>query len=496
MVQTSRVAETGRNLRDSRILKWAMVAVVVVGIGLRLAQWGAAESLWHDEAMLALNVARHDARTILGPLDYFQAGPPAYLVTLRMLYERFGPSERALRAPSLVAGAAALVRFALVAREALGAAGALVVAAFFALADREISHSAELKSYAIDVLVAVVLLWLAVRPDWTLRKRIAWMSAVAAVGVWWSFPTIFVYAGLVLALGLAAWRRERLSLMVGALTVGASQVAVYLLNIRAQRVADLVESWAEDYVPWSHPLSIPRWLGVKVLDLFVYPSHEIAGGALLALAGIGLFWCWRSGYRRVLMVLMMPAALTLLAAALRKYPFGGSRATLFLSPMVILAAGMGVDGWRHIFPRLAGWWWVLPAVLLGAAAPQAIYHLAEPRCRSDVRSVAQYLQSHIGPGDEIYIANGTCEFLWYWRGQTRTLHGKELDGTDLPWKRFWVVGAFTPGKHTKVMDQDLENARKVADEREKFVGKGGAAFLFVRREGAGGAGGAGSTTKE
>jgi hypothetical protein len=473
--------------------------MVLLGTIFRVAQWAAAVPFWYDEYALASNVPTHDAAQIVGRLDRAVASPPAYLVLLRLLYEAFGGSERVLRLPSLVAGVAALVLFAGLARRTLGFAGAVVAVAALAFGDRMISHAAELKVYMIDCLVAVLFLWIAIGiRDKSTAWRAGVMSLLAAVAVWWSFPSIFVYTGLMLWLApeLRASRKGWSVTLAGGLAVLASQLVVYVINIRPQRVTNLVNAWLDSYVPWGHPLDLLPWLVRKLAGLAVYPGRDAVGVVLLVLAVAGTARLWRTGRRRTLLApLLLPMLPTLVASALWLYPFGGTRATLFLVPGFLLLAGSGADAWRR-FPnaKFAKAWWLAPAAIAAVTLGPNFYRLAVPRLRTpEVIPLSDCLAAHARPGDTIVVNcwDGPWEFTETFRRRTGTPFELVPSTPDnsavvapIPWKRFWVAGVFPQraGGESRLR-ADVDRARKAAQEQEHYQGPGWAAYLFeARRE--------------
>ena len=83
-----------------------LLAIVLVGAGLRLAAYFAARSLWLDEAMLANNIAGRTFVSLVGPLGESQTAPWIFLFAERAAVLLFGTNELALRLVPLIAGLA------------------------------------------------------------------------------------------------------------------------------------------------------------------------------------------------------------------------------------------------------------------------------------------------------------------------------------------------------------------------------------------------------
>src|SRR5437588_6568692 len=122
-----------------------VLVIVAVGIVCRVAQYLANPSLWHDEALVTLNVMDRSYAQLLRPLDYEQAAPPLFLWAEKALLNTFGFSEYALRLVSLVAGVGSLSLFVLLSWRLLSPALSPWVVAWFALCEKFIWHSAEVK---------------------------------------------------------------------------------------------------------------------------------------------------------------------------------------------------------------------------------------------------------------------------------------------------------------------------------------------------------------
>ena len=77
----------------------------------------------------------------------------------------------------------------------------------------------------------------------------------------------------------------------------------------------------------------------------------MSSGTLLAVV-VGSVWLWRRGRRGDLVMLLTPLALALVAATLRRYPYGvEARQMQFVAPAICLLAGLGVARSLQAIPR-------------------------------------------------------------------------------------------------------------------------------------------------
>jgi hypothetical protein len=63
----------------SRRLSIATAVLVTIGLGLRSFHYLRDPSVWHDEAVLMVNILSKSFGELFGPLDFNQAAPPLFL---------------------------------------------------------------------------------------------------------------------------------------------------------------------------------------------------------------------------------------------------------------------------------------------------------------------------------------------------------------------------------------------------------------------------------
>ena len=255
---------------------WFVLLAVLFGLVCRLSQYAANTSLWHDEAYVALSILHKSFAGLLGRLDWKEASPPGFLVVEKLVAAFLGRSEYALRLVPLVAGLAGLICFAGLARRVCGAG----VAAFFAVlmmaaSAKLIVQSNEVKHFTMDLLLAVLLGWLAIR-IWHLRSPgralLAW-GALGAAGLWLSYASLFVFAGTSLALVprvIRAWHWPVWATYLAANLAVLISLVLLLGPIRAQLSEEMLGFWAKSFPDTSSLAALVYWLGRSHLGLFNY----------------------------------------------------------------------------------------------------------------------------------------------------------------------------------------------------------------------------------
>lgn len=372
------------------------IVLLATGIFWRVLHWALAYPIWGDEGFVAVNFLVRDAAGMLEPLEWGQIVSVGYmwigLLTSRLL----GTSEWALRLPSLIFGIASLLVFWRMARKALAIPAAVLALGFLAAAYYPVRHAAEVKPYALDLLVSVTYAILAIelrhRPEWT-RGWIA-LIALAALGPWFSYPAAFVGGGVALFFAHLAWQHNRAAgkrphvalkgrkarndrlpskpadpisaysrgaaqrklatlylsccLVFGIVLVG-SFLAMYLTygKEQAEFSAKLIsiEMWEKTFPPLSRPVEFVKWfLFMHTGNMLAYPIGGDYGASTLTflLVIAGSLRLWRRD-RSLLLLLLAPLLLTFLAAAFKKYPYGGSaRTSLYMAPAFCTLAGVGL----------------------------------------------------------------------------------------------------------------------------------------------------------
>ena len=404
----------------------AVVGCVALGAGLRVAAYARNQSLWIDEAMLALNVVHRTPSGLLQPLDLNQGAPVGYLLLSKFVVHQFGSSELMLRLTSFVASLAGLALFVPLAYRALPAAAARLAVCLFALSPYLVGYAAEFKQYELDATIAVALTALAL-PAWrgtAGRVGLVALALAGMVAVWFSHPSVFVLGGVGLAvLAEPLMRRDYRALLGRLAVVGAwvaSFAACYLLFTR--KLGDnqyLLDYWAGAFLPL--PPTRPgdfAWIVHHFLLFFekpggLNPAEFGAGGLAAAFYLVGCVVLWQTD-RRALVALVAPLFLAMLASGLGKYPFAG-RLLLFAVPSALLVVGYGA---AVVAGRVGRGQPAAAVLLIGLlfVGPTALcaWGLRKPVHAEDAREVIAHVHAHWRAGDVAYVSHGAAPaFAFY-----------------------------------------------------------------------------------
>ena len=279
----------------------------------------------------------------------------------------------------------------------------------------------------------------------------------------------------------------------------ASFIALYFVSIRQQNQDSYLQDfWSDSYIDWSHPLRIPLWLTERFRSLSSYglSPFEWLGIWLVPLIALGVYHWYKSPLpgtsadspsrldgeespRWWLGLLLAPIAMNILAAAVARYPFSGSRVNLFLVPSLLLLAGAGL----HWLTRLA-----TPrrnAIMLAMSLPLMLvpmaggaWYLAVPRNKEKLAPVIAYLQAHRQQEEPLYTGKTPDEFAWYWPAAPGAIRESVPSRGDAP-GQFWVIWACKPENQKREFREQFDPIRQWADEVDHITVAGARRSVFV-----------------
>lgn len=404
--------------------------IVAFGILLRLFQYLANPSLWINEAMLAHSLAGRSYWGLWKALDYEQAAPPLFLWLERFSVDLFGRGEMSLRLVPFLAGCSVMPLGLLVARRLLPQGAVAVALALLAISDPLIDHSVEVKPYTLDAAVSLLFLLCVLRvlQEGGQRTDLLLLGTFGILAPWISFPAVFVVpAGYIVLLGSCDPRRDRrrcCAIVVGMLLWLVSTLGLMMLVTRWHTTGALQEVWirAGGFPPvpprsWSEA----RWYARAAVRALEMPGGFTVRTVGLFLAVLGVADLLRRRLWASANLLCLPLLLAFGASVFRLYPFA-HRLLLFAGPSLAFLVTFGLRCiWKaRIGPATPGtrsrpWGYrlgrglYLVAVVLalgltvGVEGSRALYHVARPRVREQVREMAGHLRRSGRPGDLVYV---------------------------------------------------------------------------------------------
>lgn len=480
----SELSSSHKSITHHQFILILLIAAITLGVGARVARYAANLNLWGDEAYVAVNIVERTPAQLMQPLNNRQVAPPMWLWAARGCWKAFDSLD-ALRLPAFIGGLATLGVFTLLARRVLRTGETAWAVTLFAASYPLIRYSAEAKPYASDALATTIILTCAAyalaergqgagfrvppsaRPLWLLALLLPML-------IWLSYPAIIVTAGvgiwaiimLILRRRDPGYRPHRWAVVACIITAGVAAALLGLLVVlpaRHQADGFMQNFWQLGFPPTDKPWRIPWWLlKVHTGKMMGYPFGDKNFGStfttVLFLAGAIAWWQSR---RRAALWLLLAVMLAALAAALAKvYPYGVHvRVMLFLSPVICLLAGAGIE-------RIARWiredhamiWRVVLALILLiipiAVSTDVIHQGIQQNKLADVAGVLRWVDEQATEHDApIYCYNTLdphtgsgpkIEFELYMMTQLRR---PVSDGGRLPgdYQQWVFPGADLPG---------------------------------------------------
>lgn len=451
-----------------RALWWPTAAAVIVtaaAVGLRLfALTG--KALWFDETY-SVFVGSLPVERLLVVTAINDAHPPLYYLLLNVWMAFLGDGEFAVRALSVLIGAAAVPVVWWCGRGLVGAPAALVAAVLVALAPAQVAAGQEARMYGLLTLTALLSWWALWAAASGRRSWLGYILAVAAM-LYSHYYGFFVVASQAVYLAavrapIATWKRwvaaglgvvvlllPWLPAVIGQAASGRAW-PTFRPPLRPVLLADTLASLVVGR-PIFDPLGVdplhPAWVWI----LAVVVAVVVVAGARA---------CVAAGQRDAAVLLVCASVVPLVlafAVSFRVHVFA-PRYLGFAIPALALLLGAAVAG-RAPRQRTAAWtWWRQAAaaacvVALGANVVALWHFYRQPRLDVfDWRRVAQTLAADARPDDAIAFLPGFARIPvnYYFRGpQLRVaLDPRPLD-------------AESPGgPHMSALVQSLSRHRRV-----------------------------------
>jgi len=422
-----------------------LIILVVASVLWRIVRYAVAMPIWGDEAFLACNFVMRGFAGMIKPLVYGQIAPLGFMWANLAATKLFGLSEWGLRLVPTLAGITGLLLFVRLARQVLWREAALMAVGIFAGSYYIVRHSVEIKPYSFDLMFSIALTvsaWgVLCRPDrWS---RWAVLTLLAMVATWCSYPSVFVSGGIGLVLTYALLsgqlgRKAALGWFTYGVLLCGTALAMYVLYAKphAEAVAHsaLFEdpaSWARTFPDISKPWTLPVWFFREHLGtMFSYPQGGSAprSAATFVLFCVGIVRLWRTK-RTLVLLLLSPFLLNFVAAAMHKYPYGGSqRVVQHLAPAICLLAGAGLAVVLERFvkaEKLPSALTVASGILIAICIGGIVMDIVHPEKSSRVRRRDQAIRELVGetgPGDKWIVFNSTkrvpyAPYLGDWHGR-------------------------------------------------------------------------------
>ena len=388
--------------------------ILIAGLFLRLRQYLTGRSLWLDEAMLALNIVNRDFGGLFKPLDYDQGAPIGFIVVEKTFSLIFGRNEFGLRLFPLLIGLSSLWLFYLLLKQFTRGAPLWVGLALFAFNPRLIYYSSEVKQYIVDVAATILLLLLTMplfqQPE---RRKFVTLAWVGSLALWFSHPSLFVLAGIGLALSLFYFQKQdfpnlRQTFGMGLLWVINLGVLFFLSLNNLRHNAYMREYWQGAFVPMPPWSDLNWYVSAFQQNMDTQFGVSYAAGIMFLLMFLGLSMLFIQR-REVAITIISILFFTFLASALGLYPLL-ERMGLFLVPIGILLIA---NSFENLSKRLREY--PIPSVIaliamsgfvLYGPVTRSLEQFITPKYFEHIRPTMRFLQETWKEGDALFVSYG------------------------------------------------------------------------------------------
>lgn len=402
-----------KNFRKSerfRLINILTLIIITAGIALRLVAWFRGRDLMMDEINVVRNIYERSFTGLFLPLDYQQYAPPLFLWALKLSTVLFGFGERAVRLfPILCSIASVWVLYKLLIKMECRRSVWYPVA-LFCFGYIYIMYGNDVKQYSSDVLVTLSLIMLTFYADFSEAKRMKsalWLGLSGAVAIWLSMPSVFILAGigiaLFLKLALEKKRNALLWLIVAGVLWLLSFILYYHFLLDGQIGSKSLQDFHAPYVllPENNLVNEQnRRLLKDLLEQAVNSDTDLGFWGNLLLAVIGLVRLFRKNWPLALMI-FLPIVFMMVAALLKEFTLI-PRVSLFAMPLFLLLVGAGLETLLRI-PLV---WLSVPiaAVMVVAAWESADFKLYREKIETDeFTKCVQFATDHHTAYEDIYI---------------------------------------------------------------------------------------------
>lgn len=478
--------------------RWA-IALILLGILWRTVRYLWQFPIWGDESFICLNLLDRSYRELIQPLRFNQVAPLLFLWGEATAYRLLGSTELAVRLLPFLAGLGSLALFWRLAHLALSSQAGLFAAGIFSVAYYPVRHSCEVKPYAFDLLVSSALMLLAVA--W-LREpgrllRLVLLATIVPVALGLSYPAVLITGAISVALLPAVCRQPGWSAKIVYVTYNVLMVVCFAGYYCFAGLGQHASMDKDYWQAWFPPADSALWLGwlckAHTGNMFAYPvgGHNGASTLTALLCLVGLWQVGRSRCWPLLTLLLVPFLLTLIAAALHRYPYGGSaRVAQHLAPAICLLAGNGLAVLVGKMPLLVAHRRASVAVfclLLLVGTAGLVRDVLKPYKSEDDRfvrhAVVNLLRRSAGEGQIVIMDPSACigpTFEWYLRqaGDRVSWDGRiDWQRLDRPQRQLWCLYFNRPdaiGDRCSVQPDNAPYRLILADHQERELRLGSA----------------------
>ncbi len=442
-----------------------LVALLTIATGFLLRVRAAAGTFLNPDEALHFSVANQTSLAAAYRASLTLAHPPL-LIFLLYFWRHVGTSEFVLRLPSVILGTAFCWIFFKWLKGVAGSAAGLTGLIFVALLPPIVALSAEVRQYSLLLFFIAMAAFLLER---ALAKNSAALMTMSSMCVWCGM--LSHYSGLLFAAAFGIYsalcliqRRPTQTVMAtwAGGQLGAVAVVVFLYRTQISRLkgSAMAEQAMNEWLRRSyfHPgydnlasFVVGRCFAVFQ---FIFGQHvigDIAG--LFFLGGVGLLLSRRRNREQIAttpwllaIFLASPFAINCALAVTGRYPYGGTRHSVFLAMFAF--AGIGyffAAATRQRTPIAVATAAILVAVCYAFGFHHQPYMTRDDQSSARMGKAIEFIRSQIPPADPILMDYQTSLMLGHYLCVRQTsISGPGVDASDFLGPRTEFVPALMP----------------------------------------------------
>ncbi|MBS1783090.1 MAG: hypothetical protein JSS78_08485 [Bacteroidetes bacterium] len=333
--------------------QWFALIILCGGVAIRFVEWFHCRDLMMDEVNVVRNIFERPYGGLFRPLVYEQFAPPLFLSMIKLSSSLWGFGEMSLRIFPILCSVLSLFVFYRLVLLFASKRSLWYPLAIFSFAEIYIQYANDVKQYSSDILVSLLLVFLAVKRDLFASSRfrffIQW-SLIGMITVWLSMPAIFILTGVGFSLFIQAYNARQIRYLLPLIGAGIlwmlSFSGYYWLLLRHQIASEYLQAF---HAPYFLNLSNGKDLidshNIELMTAFF--SSAIGSGRHfpfflnLIFLIVGFYSIFRNNVTKGL-VLLIPIFCFVAAVALHRFTLL-PRVGLFVMPLLLIVIGVGLD---------------------------------------------------------------------------------------------------------------------------------------------------------
>jgi hypothetical protein len=320
----------------------------LVSIGLFIRVWGLWEYQLSPDEYLSLLVSRGETFSQLWESASFHAHPPLQYLILHYLME-LSRNAIFLKSISIIPGLGLIIVFFFLGKKVSGVYSGISMAFLATFSFAAILLSEVIRPYSILLLFLSTALWFFFSYIMNSDKKYLYgyiFFMILAINSHYSAVIPVTASSAVLVIRMAMKKktlREYFKIFVIHLPLIFIIGMLYIFHVsHLMNNPDLQETLIEGYLQTYYPLNLLEWI-YNLYDFIGYLFLPPNAAWIIILTMLGCVALWKTSRIDILAVIILTSIINITLVAIKKYPFGGTRQSIYLLPMVALLVGASIQ---------------------------------------------------------------------------------------------------------------------------------------------------------